>query len=151
MSCGMFIGWYNVPLPLKSLKTRFTYTNFSYKKILVGREEREKTHKTKRANQHHFKHTNQHYRNHSFIIQHLKALRMRLRGKEDMIRIVQLIKACAILHNLCIQDPVPSSWIDIEEEENIENEEEIYVDQDKWEKEGGARRDRLLNVLMETQ
>jgi hypothetical protein len=48
--------------------------------------------------------------------QSLKGLRTVIRREKDVRRLVYWIRACCVLHNLALQDPVEQEWLEDEEE-----------------------------------
>ena len=72
--------------------------------------------------------------------QYLKGIRVRLKGRKDMIKINRIITASAILHNLLIASAYDEAWIEIDSEEEVIGDDDIPCDQ---------RRDQLLNYIRE--
>ena len=72
--------------------------------------------------------------------QYLKGIRVRLKGRKDMIKINRIITASAILHNLLIASAYDEAWIEIDSEEEVIGDDNIPCDQ---------RRDQLLNYIRE--
>ncbi len=73
----------------------------------------------------------------------LKWIRVLLKSREDMVRILDIVHACAILHNYLINERVPDSWI--EQESNDTNEPEfVHGSQSS----GETFRSKLLEYLL---
>ena len=59
--------------------------------------------------------------------------------------LIRYVNCCAVVHNLCIDDPVPSSWIEPEDNADGEGEDSNVLD---WNT-GEVRRTRLLHYILD--
>ena len=76
----------------------------------------------------------------------LRNIPVLVNGKNSMRQIVREFTACAVMHNMLIDEPnIPLSWYD--EQKELNNEEANALEVDDHEP-GGARWERLLAHIM---
>lgn len=76
----------------------------------------------------------------------LKRLRTIIRHRDDMIWIIRVTEVAAILHNLCLNEPIPPHWIDDDSDDEVNDgtvTNTLEVDHS-----GLVRRDRIFAYIL---
>ena len=82
--------------------------------------------------------------------QSLRGLRTVIRREKDVERLVYWIRACFVLHNLVLQDPVEQEWLEDEsdeEEEALSARVQRYSSSSTRENAGKKKRDGLMVIV----
>lgn len=78
--------------------------------------------------------------------QYLKRIRAVIKDTTSKSKTLKLIDVACILHNICIEDRIPCSWIETESaEDELEDDGQVGVDDAD-----GNRRDQLLVIILES-
>ena len=83
--------------------------------------------------------------------QSLKGLRTVIKEEKDVKRLVYWIRACCVLHNLVLQDPVEPEWIKVDadkEEIMLESSEKLSSTEAKEESTGKKKREDLIAIVL---
>ena len=77
----------------------------------------------------------------------LRNIRIRIRGRKDLRRIVEHVRACVVLHNAFVGAPYEEEWID-ERFLPLDFQDELSREV-SWEKGGDERRNQLVGYFSE--
>lgn len=79
--------------------------------------------------------------------QSLKGLRTVISGEKDVKLIVFWIRACCVLHNLFVKDPIEPGWLEVEngEDEDLENLENENLEEESV---GQMKRRKLMSIVL---
>ena len=78
--------------------------------------------------------------------QYFKRIRVQIKGKADMKRVIKYFMCAVILHNLLIDEPIPSEWMDDPDCDVLEEDDQLNMPVTA---EGARRREQLFAYILE--